>query len=53
MEVEFPVQDDWLDGRGEEEGKVEDGSQIPGWREDTGRGSNLPNEGITLLQLTI
>ena len=31
----------------------EDGSQIPGWREDTGRGSNLPNEGITLLQLTI
>ena len=51
-EVEFPVQDDWLDGRGEGEGKVMDGSEISGWHEETVRGSNLSNKGITLLQLT-
>lgn len=38
--VEFPVQDIWLDVRGEGEGKVKDVSQISGWCEET-KGSGL------------
>lgn len=48
--VEFLVQDDWLDVRGEGEGKVKDVSQISSWCEET-EAPMFP-EGMILLGLT-